>query len=170
MTWRSLRCAPILLTLLGGTVSAQMPGDSAPLFALKTLAGVRDSLRAYRGRPVLVNFWASWCKPCRAEMSWIVAAYAKHQAAGLAVLAVNLTDQEVSAKEVRKFVDEFQMSFPVLLDERGKVRRHYGLRGIPTSVFIDADGVVRAVNPGPLTEEALAQHLGEILNRQEGTP
>lgn len=142
---------------------AQTPGDTAPAFTLKTLDGSPASLSDYAGHPVLINFWASWCKPCRGEMPLIIAAYQAHQQAGLAVLAINLTDQEGSTKDIKKFATEFQMPFPVLLDEKGKARKIYALRGIPTSVFVGADGVVRAVNPGPITEATLEQQLSEIL-------
>lgn len=137
-------------------------GNVAPAFTLTTLTGNPANLSDYKGRPVLINFWASWCKPCRGEMPDIVAAYQAHQETGLAVLAINLTDQE-GMKDVRKFVAEFQMPFPVLLDEKGRVRRLYALIGVPTSVFIGSDGVVRLVNPGPITSEALQRGLAEIL-------
>jgi peroxiredoxin len=81
----------------------------------------------------------------------------------MVVLAINGRDQETSTRAVRKFVAEFRMTFPVLLDEKGSVRKRYGLRGLPTTVFIGADGVVRAVNIGPLSAAALQQHLSEIL-------
>jgi len=138
------------------------PGLAAPEFTLKSLAGPEASLSDYKGRPALINFWASWCKPCRSEMPDIVAAYRAHQESGLEVLAINLTDQE-GMKDVRKFVAEFQMPFPVLLDERGRVRRLYALIGVPTSVFIGSDGVVRAVNPGPITKEILERDLAKML-------
>ena len=142
---------------------AQHPGDTAPAFTLKTLEGSPDSLSSYKGHPVLLNFWGTWCPPCREEMPRLVATYHAHQSAGLIILAIDLTDQELSKKDVQRFVAEFQMPFPVLLDERGKVFRRYKLHGLPTSVFIGADGVVRAVNPGPTSATALQQHLAEIL-------
>lgn len=142
---------------------AQTPGDTAPGFTLKTLDGTPVSLADFRGHPVLINFWGTWCPPCRDEIPLIVAANVAHRDAGLVVLAIDGRDQETSTRAVRNFVAEFQMSFPVPLDEKGTVRKRYKLRGLPTTVFIGADGVVRAVNIGPLSAAALQQHLGEIL-------
>ena len=150
-----------LLTAAGG-LSAQTLGSPAPDFTLQTLAGGTASLSDYTGRPVFLNFWASWCTPCRGEMSDIIAAYNAHHAGGLEVLAINLTDQE-RMRDVREFVQAFQMPFPVLLDQKGKVRKHYALHGVPTSVFIDARGVVRLVNPGPIASETIQRGLAEIL-------
>ena len=146
-----------------GPLSAQMTGKSAPAFALKTLDGGVDSLSHYAGRPLLINFWASWCKPCRTEMPFIIAAYQAHQRERLAVLAIDLKDQERSTKDVGKFVTEFRMPFPVLLDEKGKVRRLYALRGVPTSIFVGRDGLVRSVNQGPISEPVLRQRLADIF-------
>ena len=137
-------------------------GSVAPAFTLETLAGSPASLSDYSGHPVLINFWASWCKPCRGEMPAIVAAYQAHKETGFEVLAINLTDQE-RMKDVRKFAAEFQLPFPVLLDEKGRVRKLYAMVGVPTSVFIGSDGVIRLVNPGPITSETLERGLAEIL-------
>jgi len=145
-----------------GPLSAQTLGSPAPDFTLKTLAGGTVSLSDYAGRPVFLNFWASWCKPCRGEMSDIVAAYDAHKDQHLQVLAINLTDQE-RMTDARKFADEFHMPFPVLLDEKGKVRKSYALHGVPTSVFIDTHGIVRLINPGPITSETIQRGLAEIL-------
>jgi cytochrome c biogenesis protein CcmG, thiol:disulfide interchange protein DsbE len=150
-------------TLLTAAVSlsAQTLGSPAPDFSLKTFAGGTARLSDYKGRPVFLNFWASWCKPCRAEMSDIIAAYNAHKDQ-LQVLAINLTDQE-HMSDARRFVDELHVPFPVLLDEKGKVRKSYALRGVPTSVFIDTNGIVRLVNPGPITSETIRRGLAEIL-------
>ena len=160
-----LRCLAIsaIGILAALPVLAQTPRDTAPAFTLKTLDGEPASLSDYAGHPVLINFWASWCKPCRGEMPLIIAAYHAHQQAGLAVLAIDLTDQEGSRKDIQKFATEFQIPFPVLFDEKGQARRSYALRGVPTSIFVGADGIVRGVNPGPVTEAALQHGLAEIL-------
>jgi peroxiredoxin len=137
-------------------------GHPAPDFTLKTQAGDRVRLSDLRGQPVLVNFWASWCKPCEAEMPYIVAAYDSLRDRGLTVLAVNLSDQERS-KDVRRFVDSFKLAFPVLLDEQGQVRELYELATVPTTVFVDSGGVVRRLVLGPLSPETLARGLTMIL-------
>jgi peroxiredoxin len=150
------------LLTAAGPVSAQTLGSPAPDFTLKTLAGGTVSLSDYTRRPVLLNFWASWCTACHAEMRDIITAYNAHKEEGLAVLAIDLTDQE-HRKHVQRFVDELDLPFPVLLDEKGEIRKRYGLRGVPTSVFIDAQGLVRVVHPGPIESEAIQHGLAEIL-------
>ncbi len=151
-----------LLFVATARLSAQVLDSVAPDFALETLAGDTVTLSHLRGHPVVLNFWATWCKPCRGEMSDIIAAYDANHAARLEVLAINLTDQE-RMRDVRSFVRELQLPFPVLLDHKGKVRKSYGLRGVPTSVFIDTLGVVRLVNIGPITRENVQRGLAEIL-------
>jgi len=153
----------VVLVMATVRPSAQGLGAVAPDFSLKTLAGDTVSLSHLRGRPVFLNFWATWCKPCRGEMTDIIAAYDAHHTAGLEVVAINLTDQE-RMKDVRTFVHDLQLPFPVLLDEKGKVRKTYRLRGVPTSVFIDTLGVVRLVNIGPITRENIQRGLAEILS------
>ena len=158
---------PLALLLAAGVLAPGQGipqiGQPAPGFDLEALGGGRMSLAELRGRPVLVNFWASWCNPCRDEMPQIVLRYRKlHQAGGLEVLAINLTDQE-RKKDVQRFAEEFQLPFPILLDVRGKVRQRYGLVGVPMTVFVDATGVVAAVHTGPMTPETLDRGLAAIL-------
>jgi peroxiredoxin len=153
-----------IMAFVAAPLAAQTVGDTAPAFTLKTLDGNSVSLSDFKGHPVVINFWASWCVPCRHEMPVMVEAYRAHNDSGLIILAVNSRDQETSTRAVRRFVAEFQMPFPVLLDEHGDVRRRYGLRGLPTSVFIGADGMVRGVIIGPFTPSAFETHLKEILS------
>jgi peroxiredoxin len=153
-----------IMAFVAAPLAAQTVGDTAPAFTLKTLDGNSVSLSDFKGHPVVINFWASWCVPCRHEMPVMVEAYRAPNDSGLIILAVNSRDQETSTRAVRRFVAEFQMPFPVLLDEHGDVRRRYGLRGLPTSVFIGADGMVRGVIIGPFTPSAFETHLKEILS------
>jgi len=112
---------------------------------------------------VLINFWASWCPPCRLEMPDLVRAYEAHKAEGFVVLGVNLTFQD-SLPDVQAFVDEFQMTFPVLLDEQGDVTENlYRLRGLPLSVFVNPDGIIARVQIGAMTRTQIDEFVGEIL-------
>jgi len=162
LTPLSIALATLLTAAVPASAQTNGAGAPAPEFTLKTLTGGTVTLSDYKGHPLLLNFWASWCTPCRGEMSDIIAAYNAHKDEGLQVVAINLTDQE-HMSDVRKFAVDLQMPFPVLLDQQGKVRKSYALRGVPTSVFIDAQGVVRLVNPGPITTEIIQRGLAEIL-------
>ena len=117
-------------------------GQVAPDFTLKSLDGGEISLSQFKGQPVLINFWASWCAPCRAEMPDLVRVYEARQAEGLVILGVNQSVLDART-DVQSFVDEFRIRFPVLLDEDGAVAEElYRLRGIPTSIFIDRKGAI----------------------------
>jgi len=155
--------AAALSALAGGSL-AQAPGvgDPAPEFSLRTLDGPAARLSDYRGRAVVVNFWASWCAPCEAELPELVSAYHANEARGLSVLAVNLTDQE-RRTDVLTFVRAAGIPFPVLLDERGRVRERYRLIAVPTTVFIDRTGDVQRIHPGPLTRKGLEDGVEIIL-------
>ena len=113
--WRHLFFA--VLSASGAAAQTPLVGARAPEFSLEVLGGGRIRLSQFRGRPVLVNFWATWCVPCRTEMPAIIVAYEDHRSAGLVVVAVNLTDQE-RMREVRRFLDEVTVPFPVLLESR----------------------------------------------------
>jgi thiol-disulfide isomerase/thioredoxin len=145
----------------GRAQDALIVGNVSPQFNLERLEGGRVALGALRGRPVVLNFWASWCMPCRTEMPDLINAWHANRGA-LEILAVNLTDQE-QRKDVNRFVTEFGVPFPVLLDVRGKVRKLYSLVSLPTTVFVDSSGVVRAIHSGPLTGNALELGLKTII-------
>jgi peroxiredoxin len=138
-------------------------GRAAPDFLLETPDGGQLRFSDLRGKPVIVNFWASWCTPCRKEMPEIVRAYTEHQAAGLQIVAVDLQE---NAEQVRSFADEFGMTFPIVIDRTGSVGAAWRIggpvQGIPSSYFIDADGVVRARVFGPMTEQEIAEHLAAV--------
>ena len=138
------------------------PGQQSPDFTLKTVAGTTVTLSELKGHPVVINFWASWCPPCRTEMPLLVSAYQAHRAAGLEVVAVNMTDQD-GKKDAGKFVAEFGMPFQVVFDEKGKVRKLYRLIAYPTWVFVGADGIVRVAHSGPISSQTLDRNIAEIL-------
>ena len=145
-------------------------GRAAPDFLLETPDGGQLRFSDLRGKPVLVNFWASWCTPCRQEMPAIVRAYDAHQRDGLVVVGVDLQEND---GQVRDFAQEFGMKFPIVIDRNGGVGQawHIGgpIQGIPSSYFIDPTGVVRARNFGPMTADVIDQNLATILGAQPGT-
>ena len=154
-----------VLSLVAATASAQSPtpGSVAPEIDLPALSGGRVKLSAYRGHPVIVTFWGTWCPPCRDEFPELVAAAARHRDAKLVVLAVNQRDQELTTEQVKEFVTRYAANFPVALDVRGRSRRSFRLVGLPTTVFIDSAGIIRVVHPGPLSREQLDKALESIV-------
>lgn len=135
-------------------------GDQAPDFVLLQADGNATKLSDLRGQPVVMNFWASWCVPCREEMPEIIRAYQAHQDQSLAVLGINAQE---SAEQARRFVDNLQIPFPVVLDIHGEVMQLYQVRGLPTTWFIDREGRIVARHAGLLTKPLLEKYLAEIF-------
>ena len=131
-------------------------GQLAPEFSLERPDGTWAKLAEFRGSVVLINFWATWCAPCRAEMPEIEQVYQRNRERGFEVLAVNLQE---SADEVRPFMTELGLSCPALLDRDGGTSRLYRARAIPSSFVIDRQGTVQYVRIGTLTRDSLEDEL-----------
>ncbi|WP_404458097.1 TlpA family protein disulfide reductase [Oceanobacillus kapialis] len=145
-------------------VSASNPlgvnvGDQAPDFNLQTLDGESVKLSDYKGERVIVNFWTTWCPPCRTEMPDMQRFFEDNDPI---ILAVNLTDTEVSQQTVKEFVKEYGLTFPVLLDDQAKVSALYRIQPIPTTYFIDANGKIRYKAFGALTYEQMVQEYEKM--------
>ncbi|MDH3503848.1 MAG: TlpA family protein disulfide reductase [Nitrospirota bacterium] len=137
-------------------------GSPAPEFQLTNLSGVTQSLEHYRGKVVLLNFWATWCQPCTKEMPAMQAAHTSLQDQGFAVLAINELED---IKKVREHILEHRHTFDVLLDPDNQVANMYGVVGLPVSVFIDKSGHVRKIiKGGLLTEESILETVQPLLN------
>ncbi len=150
-------------TSTAGKIPAPQQGVLAPDFALKTTAGESVKLSDLRGQAVLVNLWATWCPPCRAEMQSIEKMYQEYKDQGFTVLAVNMTRQDDSSAIV-PFAKKLGLTFPLLLDETGEVQRAYQLQSLPSSYFIRRDGVINeVVIGGPMSEALLRTRIEEIL-------
>lgn len=132
-------------------------GEQAPNFRLHSDDGRHLSLADLQGRPVLINFWATWCTPCRLEMPDIVKAATNHPQ--LVILAVNVQEE---LDQIQPFAEEFQMTIPIVRDAAGNLRQAYEVRGMPTSVFIDKDGKIATVWSGLLTAELLEKFVTGI--------
>lgn len=130
-----------------------------------TLLDAEDAphtLAEYRGRLVLLNFWATWCAPCQIEMPALEQAYQERKDEGLVVLAVN-RDEDRGAVE-RFFYVDLELSFTALLDEEARVNDMYRVFNLPTTVFVDGDGVIRAVHRGVLTQDLIDSYLHETMS------
>ena len=136
-------------------------GSPAPEFKLTNLSGTAKSLEEYRGKVVLLNFWATWCQPCTKEMPAMQAAYDTLQDQGFVVVAINELED---IQKVREHIQEYQHTFDVLLDPDNQVANMYGVVGLPVSVFIDKSGYVRKiVKGGLLTEQSIVQTVQPLL-------
>jgi len=136
-------------------------GKLAPDFQLSSLDGQSISLSDFRGKPVLLNFWASWCGPCRLEMPFIQQIYEEWSDKGLVVLTVNLQEDPGRVKE---FVESFGLSFPVLLATNQEVPLAYNIRGIPATFFIDKNGIIQDIKIGAFSSGAeIERRLGKII-------
>lgn len=141
-------------------------GFAAPDITLSDQAGNSIQLTELRGQPVIINFWASWCPPCRAEMSAIEAVHQTYQGQGLVVLGVNAANQDNFA-QAQEFVSEMDLSFQILYDTTGNVQDLYEVSALPTTFFINRAGIIQeVVIGGPIAEALLNIHAEEILKEQ----
>ncbi len=160
---------PIILALVllitgcsaGSESSVPQAGKPAPDFQLQNLDGQAISLSDFRGKPVLVNFWATWCPACRDEMPYLQQIYEEWSGKGLVLLAVNIGENPA---QVKRFLQTYNLSLPVLLDTEKSVTQKYHITGIPTSFFIDKDGIIRVKIIGAFpNKEAIEKYLTQII-------
>jgi len=142
--------------------ASDLIGQSAPDFALKSSSGENLRLSEYRGDVVMVNFWATWCGPCRQEMPLLDQLYTRYQRVGFSLLGVNIDDDSSKAMNM---VSELGVSFPVLFDARKDVSRLYEVEAMPVTVLIDREGMVRYVHHGyePGIEEKYLDQIRSLL-------
>src|SRR5690348_4650161 len=160
--WTWATCAPASLASLGRLPSPR-EGLPAPDFTLRSLSGGSLSISSERGSVVVVNFWASWCGPCRSEMPVIEQVYGDDHDRGLSVIAINTTFQNSQA-EARAFARELGLTFPIVLDLDGSVSKTYLLRALPSTYIVDRHGIIRAVIlGGPMTEALLRSKVEPLL-------
>lgn len=137
-------------------------GNIAPSFTLKDLDGNEVSLGDYKGKKILLNFWASWCPPCRAEMPDMESFYQNYKDKGYVVIAVNAASTEKNSQDAPAFVKKNDLTFPVLVDEKGSINARYNVMSLPTSYFIDSDGVIRNKVIGAMSEEHMVKEMRKL--------
>jgi peroxiredoxin len=135
-------------------------GKPPPNFTLQAADGRAFSLTGLRGRVVLVNFWATWCEPCKHELPAIDAVQRRFGARGFQAVGVDFADQD---DVVRRFAAKARLGFPLLEDSIGATASSYRLLGVPTSYLVGADGTLRAIHAGPYAEQALANAVSALL-------
>ena len=159
-----LRPALVALLAVGlaGPAMAVTIQDDAPDFTLKSLEGSNLRLEEYRGQVVLINFWASWCGPCRQEMPLLDRLHQRYVDTGFAVLGINVEGEEAPAREL---IDRIPVTFPVLIDEGQLVSELYKLEAMPSTVVVDRDGVVRYIHRGykPGDEAKYVEVVKELI-------
>ena len=139
-------------------------GFLAPDFTLDTLDGNKVTLSELRGQIVVINFWATWCLPCREETPALEKSYGQYKDSGVLILGVNTTNQDL-VSEVESFVQEFRLTYPILLDRDGSVSNTlYQIRGLPTTIFVNHEGVIRTVLVGgPMSETFIRSKIEALL-------
>ena len=159
----ALRRASWLAVLAAGTaVAAIAPSSTAPDFTLHTMNGPNMRLQEQRGKVVMINFWATWCGPCRQEMPHLDRLYDKYKSSGFVLMGINVDDDTRNAAAVAA---KLGVRFPVLLDTDKQVSRLYDLSTMPSTVIVDRDGKVRYVHRGYLSgyEETYDRQVRELL-------
>lgn len=160
--------AIVILTMAGYALATRAAGQGrepnvgaeAIDFAAPAFSGEMFHLAELRGRPVVVNFWASWCAPCRAEAPALERVWQAYRDKGIVLLGVDIQDTE---HEARAFLDEFRITYPNVRDERDEVARAYGVTGIPATYFIGRDGRVVSRWTGPISQQQMVARLDELL-------
>ena len=156
--------AGLALTVLATSslAASDLAGKPAPDFALKSSTGANLRLSEYRGDVVMINFWATWCGPCRQEMPLLDQLYSRYQRVGFSLLGVNIDDDSSRAMDM---IHELGVSFPVLFDARKEVSRLYDVDAMPVTILVDREGNVRHVHKGykPGYEEIYLDQIRSLL-------
>ena len=153
-----MRAAALTATLvMTSTVGASANSSTAPAFTLPSRAGDTVSLASLKGKVVMLNFWASWCGPCRQEMPLLEQMHKRYSALGFTLVGVNV---DANSKDAEEWLSKTPVSFPVLFDRESKVSAMYDVKAMPSTVFIDRQGNVRALHRG-----YKAGDEGEYLNQ-----
>ncbi|AIQ13546.1 redoxin domain-containing protein [Paenibacillus durus] len=161
----------VLIVLLGGYAvgTSALGGDGkpkegsrAPSFKLLGLDGKTHTLDEYKGKPIVLNFWGSWCAPCVKEMPALQAQWEKWETLGVVVVGINVGEDQMT---VQNFVNGTGVNFPILMDQSREAVRSYGISPLPTTFFINAKGKIDTIHIGQLELSTLDAQIGKLVNR-----
>jgi len=144
-------------------IAAPKEGFLAPDIRFTGLDGQPHALSEFKGHPIILNFWATWCPPCRAEMPALEAVYKAHEADGLLVIGVN---QMEDGGKVSRFREQFHLTFPIFLDSKGQAGVTYRVRGLPSSFFIDKNGFIRKIVVGGMNVPLIQGQVRALLGKE----
>ena len=152
---------------LGGDAPTSIParaavGQLAPSFSADTSDGKTLTLDELRGTPVALNFWATWCAPCRAEMPELQSAVTRYADQGLVVLGIDASE---SAEQVEAYMDDLALTFPSVIDPDGSIAILYGVYAFPTTIWLDAEGIVRIRHLGALTKDDIDRYMADLVGQ-----
>lgn len=151
-------------------IQVPQQGFQAPDFVLDTLTGDQIALSDLRGKSVILNFWASWCPPCRAEMPAFQQGSEEFSDSPLIIIGVNATSQD-SVKDAENFVEQHNLEFPILLDHNGSVGSAYQVRSLPATFFIDDQGIIKEIIVGgPIPLALLRVKADQLLQESSHVP
>jgi len=147
-------------TLFASTGGVPEVGGKPPAFTLAGADGKVHELDDYKGKPIVINFWGSFCPPCVAEMPAFQEQYDKWKDEGLEVLAINLSEDDLT---VKSFLQRFDLDYTILRDKDRIVEKQYGLRSYPTTFFVEPDGTIQDIYVGGMTAEAIEERIAKLL-------
>lgn len=156
------QAAPNASEDLAETAPGLSQGDLAPDFTLTDQNGDTVKLSDYRGKKVILNFWATWCPPCRAEMPHMQQFHENNESNDVEILAVNLTAQDNGDEAIRSFIDEFGLTFPIPMDETGSAGQTYQIRTVPTTFILNSKGEIAQKIVGPMDEQIMKDQTDNI--------
>ena len=172
---RGWRFSLLAASLVACTKNAEPPsrveiGREAPTYAARSLAGDSVSLALLRGKPVLLNVWATWCLPCKEEIPYLESLHGKHAAQGLQIIGVSV-DARGDEQRINEFAKDFSMTYPIWRDPDERVNSRFLAIGVPSTYLIDRDGVLRWKHLGTLrpTSAGFQAALEEVLREKGGT-
>lgn len=152
--------ALIFLIFSSNSTQAQLQeGTKAPAFTLKNLDGKSVKLSDFKGKVLIIDFWATWCPPCKAEIPDFIDLYKTYQKKGLVILGIALDDKE----KVSKFAKDYNINYPIVIGDQSISALYGGITGIPTTFIIDRKGVIKAVHVGYKTKDVFEKEIKALL-------